>query len=718
MTSAVLDDALKGEIQEGYRAWLAARGFRARRGQRQMIAQVARTLTGEAPRLLVVEAGTGTGKTAGYCLPAIPIARALGKRVVISTATVALQEQVVLRDLPDLKRHSGIEFDFALAKGRGRYVCLKRLDDRLRYDGQHEIPLFEDDAETGDSTVVFQSLLEAFSERRWNGELDSLSEGIDERAWRQVTTDHRGCTRARCSFFRQCPFFKARTALDGVDVIVANHDLVLADLSLGGGAVLPEPEDTVYVLDEAHHLPDKTQQHFASSLRLGATGNWFDTLNTQLGSMAQRFGRPDELLAIVTRVAGRTAQAQTRVKALHAAVGELAFAPRDETLEIHRFPHGDVPETLAGPAGAALEPLQEIAGDLDRVHGLLQDVLAGEVHWPNAHEAEDWLPVLGQQQGRAMAAVALVRDYAGNERASGVYARWANRSEHDVELVSAPIEPGHLLRTHLWERCFAALCTSATLTALGSFQRFFDRAGLAADAASLCIASPFDFPRIATFTVPPMRSDPRDFLAHSQEVAELLPQLLADDVSALVLFTSWRQLNEVRRQLPDALVAALRFQGDGSKQALLDAHRDAVDRGERSYLVGLASFAEGVDLPDDYCRHVVIVKLPFAVPEDPLDQAMAEWAQAQGRNPFFDISVPDAALRLVQACGRLIRHEGDYGRITLLDRRILTQRYGRALLDSLPPYRFELGRSELGRSESGDRRASTVPQVAGAQPPP
>ncbi len=689
MTSAVLDDALKAEIQQGYRAWLAAREFRARRGQRQMIAQVARTLTGEAPRLLVVEAGTGTGKTAGYCLPAIPIARALGKRMVISTATVALQEQVVLRDLPDLKRHSGIAFEFALAKGRGRYVCLKRLDDRLRYDGQHEIPLFESDA--GDATPLYQSMLEAFADRRWNGELDSWPEGVDERTWRQVTTDHRGCTKARCSYFRQCPFFRARTALDGVDVIVANHDLVLADLSLGGGAVLPDPEDTVYVLDEAHHLPDKTQQHFASALRLGATGGWFDAVNSQLGSMAQRFARPDELLAIVTRVAGKALLAQERIKALQAAAGELTFAPRDDVQETHRFPHGTVPEALSRAAADAIEPLAEVAADLDRVHDLLEEVLAGDLHWQSAHEAEDWLPVVGQQQGRAQAAVALLRDYAGGDHLEGVYARWANRSEHDLELVSAPIEPGHLLRMHLWERCFAAICTSATLTALGSFQRFFDRAGLAAEATSLCIASPFDFPRIATFTVPQMRSDPRDFQAHSQEVAELLPALLEDDVSALVLFTSWRQLNEVRRQLPDDFMARLKIQGDGSKQALLDAHREAVDRGEPSYLVGLASFAEGVDLPDDYCRHVVIVKLPFAVPDDPLDQAMAEWAEAQGRNPFFDISVPDAALRLVQACGRLIRHEADYGRITLLDRRVLTQRYGRALLASLPPYRFELG---------------------------
>lgn len=689
MTGSALDEALKSEIQQGYRSWLAARSFRARRGQREMIAQVARTLTGPAPRVVAVEAGTGTGKTAGYCLPAIPIARHLGKTVVISTATVALQEQVVLRDLPDLKHHSGLEFHFALAKGRGRYVCLKRLDDRLRYDGQQEIPLFETLSE--DSTALYQAMLEAFNDKRWNGELDSWSDGVEPRLWRQVTTDHRGCTNARCSFFRQCPFFRARTALDGVDVIVANHDLVLADLSLGGGAVLPEPEDTIYILDEAHHLPDKTQQHFAASARLAATAAWFDTVNSLLGSMAQRFARPDELLALATRMADKAAQAQQGLRAMLDAAQELAFVARDETLEIHRFPLGDVPQALSASAAEALGPVREVALDLEKTHALLQDVLAGEVHWQNSHEAEDWLPVVGQQQSRALAVVDLLRDYSGDAAADGMYARWANRSDNDVELVSAPIEPGHLLRQHLWERCFAAVCTSATLTALGSFRRFFDRAGLDADVASLCIASPFDFPNIATFTVPAMASDPRDFQAHSREVAERLPGLLSGDVSALVLFTSWRQLNEVRRLLPEELAAQMRFQGDSAKQAMLEAHRQAVDRGEASYLVGLASFAEGVDLPDDYCRHVIMVKLPFAVPEDPLDQAMAEWAESRGRNPFFDIAVPDAALRLVQACGRLIRHEGDHGRITLLDRRILTQRYGRALLDSLPPYRMDLG---------------------------
>lgn len=693
MTTSLLGPTLKEDIQAAYRAWLGARGFRPRRGQREMIATIARTLTGPEPRLAVIEAGTGTGKTAAYALAAIPIGDLLDKTVVISSATVALQEQVVHRDLPDLKTRSGLEFSFALAKGRGRYLCLKRLDDRLKYEGGSETPLFESfDAGSdagGDAQQTYQSMLQAFSERHWDGELDSWSEPVAPELWRTVTTDHRGCSNNKCSYFKQCPFFKARGTLSGCNVIVANHDLLLADLSLGGGAVLPPPEDCIFIIDEAHHLPAKTQQHFSSSARLRSTTIWLDNLTTVFGGMTQRFGRPDALVELATRCANHQAAGAESLAALADAVQALDFEPRDDRTSCHRFPLGDIPDDISTLAGAALEQFRRLADDVDRAHELLQAVVKGDVHWERAFEAEDWLPAVGTLHARALATQRVLEEYARAGSSTLAHARWANRIDEDVELVSAPIQPGALLEDALWSRCFAAICTSATLTAVGRFDRFLERSGLN-DALTLRIPSPFDFQRIATLRIPAMRSEPQDFAAHTAEVAELLPDLLEAEASALVLFTSWRQMFAVLDALDDSVRAGIKVQGASAKQALLDAHRADVDAGHHSVLFGLASFSEGVDLPDDYCRHVIIVKLPFSVPDDPLDQAMAEWVEAQGRNAFYDISVPDAALRLVQACGRLIRHEQDWGRITLLDRRILTRRYGRDLLASLPPYRLEV----------------------------
>ncbi len=684
--ATVLNDDLKETIQTAYRNWLAARGFKPRRGQREMVAQVARTLSGESPRIAVIEAGTGTGKTAAYCLAAIPTAQALGKTVVISTATVALQEQVTIDDIPDIKANAELKFSVALAKGRGRYLCLKRLDDHLKYSGQQEMALFEmgDD----DHLPLYQSMLDEFGQGRWDGELDSWEGELPDGAWSPVTTDHRGCSNNRCSFFKQCPFFKARNALEGTDVIVANHDLVLADLALGGGAVLPDPEDIIYILDEAHHLADKTQNHFSARARMNGTVQWLEQINSVLGSLTQRFARPEELVQIATNVAGETGSLRQAIENLANELKDLEYTPRDDDLDIHRFPMGDVPQTIAEAAAATLPAMSRICDHLEHTHDLIQEVVSGNRQWQNGYEAEDWLVPVGQLQTRALGTLALLEDYGKGSPYR--YARWVNRTEFDVEMISAPIEPGHILEEVLWQRAYSVICTSATLSAMGRFDRFIERVGLPETTTQVRIPSPFNFPEIASFHVPDMSSDPRDFDAHSDEVAALLPQLLAQEKSALVLFTSWRQLNAVMKAVPGKLGERLLVQGEAAKQVLIRTHRQRVDAGEESYLVGLASFSEGLDLPDDYCRHVVIVKIPFAVPDDPVDQAMAEWAEARGRNAFYEISVPDAALKLVQACGRLIRHENDHGRITMLDKRIVTQRYGRALLQSLPDYNYQL----------------------------
>jgi ATP-dependent DNA helicase DinG len=246
------------------------------------------------------------------------------------------------------------------------------------------------------------------------------------------------------------------------------------------------------------------------------------------------------------------------------------------------------------------------------------------------------------------------------------------------------------LHDALWQRAAGAVVTSATLSALGTFERFRERSGVPASARWKKVASPFD-PQKATFCVPAMTSDPGNQEAHTQELVQMLPGLIEQDQGVLLLFTSRRQMEAVLEPIEQLLSHHVLVQDRMSKNGLLTQHRAHIDSGASSAIFGLASFFEGIDLPGEYCRHVVIAKLPFAVPDDPIAAAHSELLEAQGRDPFMEISVPDAAQKLVQASGRLLRTEEDEGRITLLDTRLISRRYGRAILQSLPTFNMELG---------------------------
>jgi ATP-dependent DNA helicase DinG len=273
-------------------------------------------------------------------------------------------------------------------------------------------------------------------------------------------------------------------------------------------------------------------------------------------------------------------------------------------------------------------------------------------------------------------------------------ARWLSLAEgaglHDIEVNASPILAAQTLNRNLWQVACAALVTSATLTALGSFERFRMRAGLPKSALATVVPSPFRHAEAGLLQVPDLKADPRDAQAHTNAIIRELPELLEAERGALVLFASRKQMQEVFDGLPREWRRRVLIQGNLSKQETITRHKARVDEGEPSVLFGLASFSEGVDLPGAYCEHVVIAKIPFAVPDDPVEAALAEWIEARGGNPFMEISVPDAALRLVQACGRLLRNEQDTGTISLLDRRLVTQRYGKAILDALPPFRQQI----------------------------
>jgi len=707
-----LSDELKDTIRDAYNAIVQRKGLTPRWGQRQMIAEIARTLaripqTGDSddnpPAVCVIEAGTGTGKTIAYAVAAIPMALALDKRLVVATATVALQEQFINKDLPDIRDNSGLTFSYALAKGRRRYVCLSKLD-RVIADGQGSpslIPLYPDDMETptgGEAQPVYDAMLDALGRGEWDGDRDNWPESIADAVWFTVTTDHSQCSGRRCPNISQCSFFRARDALQSADVIVSNHDLVLSDLALGGGAILSAPEDSIYVFDEGHHLPDKALSHFASFCRLHTTIAWLRDSGRSLAQAAPALAAIAGAQRLLQALPGDMEETAAALE-----VAEQALTPLFEAAPTNgfgdsqqvRFEHGLVPADIIPLATALSGHFRKLSGVLERLENLLAEALDDELAGLDTSEIETWHINIGGMQGRAEGALALWQEYAvTGEGETPPKARWLSMvnagGQPGCELRCSPVLASDILDACLWSRAAGVIVTSATITALNSFDRFRLHTGVPAEAIFKVVASPFDYAN-AVFAVPAMDCDPGDAQAHTEALIEQLPRVLAENEGSLVLFSSRRQMRDVYSGLDGNLGARILLQDDYSKQELLRRHREAIDAGRGSVIFGLASFAEGVDLPGDYCRHVVIAKIPFAVPDSPLEAALAEWVEAQGRNAFMEISVPDAALRLVQASGRLLRTEGDVGRITLMDRRILTRRYGRAILDSLPPFRRELG---------------------------
>ncbi|TWH64891.1 ATP-dependent DNA helicase DinG [Azomonas agilis] len=710
----MLSSELKACIQGAYRHFLESKGLRPRYGQRLMIAEIAKTLGGietdeegqrtSDPAIVAVEAGTGTGKTVAYGLAAIPIAQAAEKRLVISTATVALQEQIVHKDLPDLMQHSGLSFSFTLAKGRGRYLCVSRLDVLLQ-DSQAQNATAQLFLEEGFRLEVdekrlelFTQMLEQLSTNRWDGDRDSWPQSIEDGVWSLVTVDHGQCTGRYCPNIQQCPFYKAREGMTKADVIVTNHDMVLADLALGGGAILPNPAETFYVFDEGHHLPDKAINHFAHSARIRATADWMGQSEKQLSRLLAQHAFPGETGRILERLIEQLKEGRTVQQTLLSLCEQLAnFRPPEspETQErpSHRFVGGVIPDPLKVIGQELKGHFQRSADNLNRLTDILRQAMNGDISSGiNSYQAEQWYPLFGGMLTRAQANTELWGAFVAEDSEQGPpMARWLTQTEHqDLEIHASPILAAETLRRSLWLPAHGAVITSATLTALNRFDRLYQRAGLPSMAASLAVPSPFQHAEAGLLRVPDLQADPRDQVAHSAAIIRELPKLLEEARGALVLFSSRRQMQEVFTGLNEVWRKRVLVQGDLSKQETLNRHKARVDNHEPSVLFGLASFAEGIDLPGAYCEHVVIARIPFAVPDDPVEAALAEWIEARGGNPFMEITVPDASLKLVQACGRLLRSEQDRGTITLLDRRVVTQRYGRVILDSLPPFRREI----------------------------
>lgn len=682
-------------------------GFIARPGQYQMMQAALLTfLSAKAPdnddrtggNLAQLEAGTGTGKTVAYCLSAIVASEVLKKTIIVSTATVALQEQLFHKDLPRLAEIIP-ELTYDILKGRARYVCESRLQGAINDVVQDSLLTgqFQDsfaDARWQAKAIPrdrheamrwFKSSAKKLHTGSWDGDIDSLTQPPAPEDWRLVAANAHACNGGECEFFRSCAFFKARRQAASATLQVANHALVLATLQTDSSLI--DAGNTLFVFDEAHHLPGIAADQFSYRARLGTSMK----LLTSLRAVALHHGRvlpastrPDPV-AFAQLITGCT----DKLEIFESYWLQAHLVSADKA--VHRFPQGRIPESLIPECEQLATLLRAITSVISGIAAALMET--DESQSPTEREEQSRAGVeLGVYLSRLSTLDKLFSAWATHDRVP--WAKWLEWAEDvvgttpDAWLCASPMTAAQVLSKNLWSQVSAAVCTSATLTACGSFDYFDRLSGMNRfpERRALVVASPFDYATQGELRIAPMKLSPKS-PGFSDELCEKLPCLLREHPHGqLVLFTSRRQMQACHAALPQDLVSQVQVQGVRSRTELLKEHSRRIIAGERSIIFGLQSFGEGIDLPGQLCEHVVIDKLPFTPPNSPVEEALAEWLSAQGRDPFTELSVPRAGMKLAQWAGRGVRTVTDRAVITVCDTRLVTMRYGPAILAGLPPF--------------------------------
>lgn len=669
---------------------------------------LAREEGGEPPKregesIAVIEGPTGVGKSLAYLLAGGIMAQTRGKRLIVSSATVALQEQLVDRDLPFLVEKSGLELTFALAKGRGRYLCPYKLYQLTQNNAQQNLLGFEapevlwDSKPKPEELKLLHDIADEFSARRFNGDRDTWPEKIDDAIWLKVTNDRHGCLKTACPNRPECPFYLARDVLETVDVVVANHDLLLADISMGGGVILPAPENSFYCIDEAHHLPKKALSRFAAEHSWNIAVWTLEKLPQLTGKIAALTDKA-ELANLADEAAASLLDSLHEWQFHLAEEPSLSLGPSENDRRTNSEPtwlweDGKIPEgletTVSNTAVAVRSLLKHVIGLNDALSaarrekeqdGALLDRLTGDFG----------IFIARIEQISAVWDLLSTVPLEGEEP----LAKWITRradDKNDYIFNASPISSASHLANSLWRRAAGAVLTSATLQSLGNFNLMLRQTGLQwlPETTTLALKSPFDFEKQGELYIPPIYASPKDPEAHTAAIIEWLPKLISpgEAIGTLVLFSSRKQMQDVALRLPGDYLPLLLVQGELPKAVLLQKHHRAIEEGKASIIFGLDSFAEGLDLPGTACVQVIIAKLPFAMPDNPIEKTQNRWIEQRGGNPFIEITVPEAGIKLIQAVGRLIRTEQDYGRVTILDNRVKTQRYGQQLLAGLPPFK-------------------------------
>jgi ATP-dependent DNA helicase DinG len=651
--------------------------YEYRSGQIEMAEAVRHTLSNGGTTL--IEAGTGTGKTLAYLIPAL----AAGRRVIISTATKNLQEQLHKKDIPFLEAILPRKFQTTCMKGRANYVCLHRLkkaDQSPVLQGLEEVDYFDEirqwaaDTETGD-----------------RAELTELPEDLS--FWPQIDARADTCLGQKCPDYDQCFITLMRQRALDSDVVIVNHHLFFADLALRGGdygAVLPDYSTVIF--DEAHELEDVASSYFGASVsnfRIAdliqdaqklavADAETAGELTKALARLGQRSDtfwlsfRGENLANDSSTVEAESDAGPSPAPSRSTPRSSRYSRPRSDNPQDGRYPlnkshfarrnrDGGYTRTAVGEAFVAL------VNAVGRIIGSLENIKDPPIERDN---------ILRRAQSLKFELEFIVGDD------DPTFVRWVEKRGRGVFLHATPIDVSGILEDRLFSRVESAILTSATMTAGGSFDFIKSRLGIA-ESRDHIVESHFDFRNQAVLYLPKRMPDPRsrDFLTASAD--EIVRVVEATSGRAFVLFTSSAAMRETYEMVRRRIDFPCFVQGERSKSGLLDRFRKT----DGAVLFATASFWQGVDVQGEALSCVIIAKLPFAVPSDPVVSARQRFIDDNGGNSFYDYSVPEAIITLKQGLGRLIRSTSDRGVLSILDPRLKTKSYGRVFLASLPPCR-------------------------------
>lgn len=675
--------------------------FKARPQQVQMSHFIHQTMQKPAQkRVAVVEAPTGVGKTLAYLTGTIQTALQQNKTLVISTATVNLQQQLIQKDLPNFSATLEHPIRFVQVKGRRRYLCPSKLTQFIQTPEQQSLELDIDEKYQQALHLAHgKQLLSDWDDDKWDGDRDSRSDRIDADLWQHMSTDSEGCAAKSCSFYVRCPYYRLRKEMIAAQVVVANHDLVLSDADLGGGLVLPNPEEVLFVFDEAHNLPRKALDHAAKALnfiQLYQTTETADSVLKKIPS-ALAFRQHDfaYMLSDLRRDLPAVISHLQTIETILQSDGLVHDVLEKRISEPRIFWDSPIVNALILPCQGLLQRANSIYKHYSVLakwikEGLEKTLLSNKV-------GEALLPQVGTVQnifGYLIDFMGLFLEPDEDNRPPNV--RWLSletfAKQQTLVINAGPMTAAYFLDRSLWSRAYGVVLTSATLRGMGLFQRFRLDSGLYRfdESHFLALASPFDYQEQATLNLPQMTFQPNTQQKEwQQEVVKQLIKTISLDEATLVLFTSRNVMEAVYRACPTTITALTMVQGESlSPKNMVLRHIKQIEAGKGSIIFGLDRFAEGVDLPGNLCTHVIITKLPFPVFTRPIEQAKQEWIIKKGGEPFIALSLPAVSVKLIQACGRLLRKETDKGRITILDKRLLTKAYGKQLLAHLPNYRL------------------------------